>query len=231
LSAGASAAAQRQQYTVTGLDCYRIGRHQAPETVTYTGTQTLAISHAGSSTHFFATVRYVATGRSGSVPSQASFAQDLLPNGELADRADLDPDYLTILNQPFAVELGAQTLREILRLRGRAPFAFPAPLAGGTLHGYLERGPIGRIGSQLVVAVKFDATGPMAGPLPNRVGIAMSGAMHMRGTAYYDIQGTLLLALNERMTIAGTFEDRAVTTPVKIVYARRIHAQNATTRR
>ncbi|HET9095265.1 MAG TPA: hypothetical protein VFN37_01275, partial [Candidatus Baltobacteraceae bacterium] len=105
---------------------------------------------------------------------------------------------------------------------------FPAPMTGGTLRGYLERGDIARIGGRPVLAVAFDASGPMVGPLPDRAQMSITGTMRMRGTAYYALRGdALLLALNETLSISGNLRDRSQTSPVTIIYRRSIKAEDA----
>ncbi len=152
----------------------------------------------------------------------------MTPQGELRDKTDLDPDYLTVLNQPFAVELDTETFSDLLHLRGRVPFAFPAPMIGGTLRGYLERGAASRVSSRPALAVDFDASGPMTGPLPDHTEMSIAGSMRMRGTAYYALRGdSLLLALKETLTITGTLEDRGQASPVTIVYQRLIKADDS----
>lgn len=152
----------------------------------------------------------------------------MTPQGELHDSTDLDPDYLTVLNQPFAIELDAPTMRDLLHLRGRVPFSFPAPMTGGLLRGFLERGQIGRVSSRSALAVNFDATGPMTGPLPDHSDMTITGSMRMRGTAYYALRGEpLLLALNETLTISGTLRNRGQSSPVTITYSRSIKADDS----
>lgn len=217
-----------QRYAVSGNDRYQIGQTDLQTNITYSGTQRLSIAKAGAQKRFTAQATYTRSDSAGKVPAQASFVQVMTPQGELKDRMDLDPDYLTVLNQPFAVELDAATLHDLLHLRGRVPFVFPAPMTGGTLRGYLERGSIGRIEARPALAVDFDATGPMAGPLPDHTQMSITGTMRMRGTAYYAVRGEpLLLALNETLSISGTLHDREQTSPVKIVYERSIRADNA----
>ncbi|HEY9180020.1 MAG TPA: hypothetical protein VIO32_04835 [Candidatus Baltobacteraceae bacterium] len=217
-----------QRYAVRGNDRYQIGQTDLQTSIAYSGTQRLVITKNGAQTRFTAQATYTRSDAAGAVPAQASFEQVMTPQGELKDRMDLDPDYLTVLNQPFAVELDALTLRELLHLRGRLPFIFPAPMTGGTLRGYLERGPIGRVASRPVLGVDFDATGPMVGPLPDHSQMSITGTMRMKGTAYYALRGEpLLLALNETLSISGTLHDRSTTSPVKIVYARSIKASDS----
>jgi hypothetical protein len=47
----------------------------------------------------------------------------------------------------------------------------------------------------------------------------------MRGTAYYDIDTALLLALETTVTITGNVSNRSGKDPVTIVYARTIRAE------
>jgi hypothetical protein len=217
-----------QRYAVSGNDRYQIGQTDLQTSIAYSGTQRLSITKDGAQKRFTAQATYTRSDSAGAVPAQASFVQVMTPQGEFQDRADLDPDYLTVLNQPFAVELDTATLHDLLRLRGRLPFIFPAPMTGGKLRGYLERGPVGRIGSRPALSVDFDATGPMVGPLPDRAQMSITGKMRMKGTAYYALRGEpLLLALNETLTISGTLHDRSQTSPVKIVYSRSIRATDS----
>jgi hypothetical protein len=217
-----------QSYAVSGNDRYQIGQTDLQTSIAYSGMQHLTITKDGAQKRFTAQATYTRTDSAGRVPAQASFVQEMSPQGELKDRMDLDPDYLTVLNQPFAVELDAGTLHDLLHLRGRVPFIFPAPMTGGTLRGFLERGQIGRIGQRPVLSVNFDASGPMAGPLPDHAQMSIAGTMRMRGTAYYALRGeALLLALNETLTISGTLHDRSQTSPVKIEYQRSIKADDS----
>ena len=217
-----------QRYVVSGNDRYRIGQADLQTSISYAGAQQLIVRKDGAQTRFTAQAHYTRLDAAGKVPAQATFVQVMTPAGELRDKTDLDPDYLTVLNQPFAVELDRPTLRDLLHLRGRVPFSFPAPMIGGTLNGYLERGQIARVSSHPVLAVDFDATGPMTGPLPDHADMSIAGTMRMRGTAYYALHGdALLLALNETLTITGTLNDRGHGSPVTIVYQRIIKADDS----
>lgn len=221
----ASPAKADQRYVISGADRYRIGSTDIETSISYSGTQQLTIRRSGKQTEFTALAKYVRSDQSGKVPGRASFVQVLTPGGDLQDRTDDDPDYVTVLNQPFAVELDAQTLHDLLHLQGRVPFGFPAPLMGGTLHGYLQRGPGAQIGSQPALGVDFHATGPMEGPLPDRPAMTMRGTMRMDGRAYYALHGDpLLLALTETLTISGTLATGAHHSPVTIIYERTIKA-------
>lgn len=217
-----------QRYVVNGNDRYRIGQADLQTNITYSGSQTLTVRRDRGQTRFTAQAHYTRADASGKVPAQATFVQVMSPEGELRDSADLDPDYLTVLNQPFAIQLDKPTMRDLLHLRGRVPFSFPAPMTGGLLRGYLQRGDVGRVASRPALAVDFDATGPMAGPLPDHAEMTISGSIRMRGTAYYSLRGEpLLLALNETLTISGTLRNRGQTSPVTITYSRSIKADDA----
>jgi hypothetical protein len=101
-------------------------------------------------------------------------------------------------------------------------------MTGGLLRGYLQRGSIGRVSARPTLAVDFDATGPMSGPLPDHAGMTIAGTMRMRGTAYYALRGEpLLLALSETLTISGTLHTRGQDSPVTITYARTIKADES----
>ena len=217
-----------QRYQVSGNDHYQVGRSDLQTSIVYAGTQLLAIKNVRGSIRFTARARYIRNDAAGAVTAHATFVQVMDPQGELRDQTDLDPDYLTVLNQPFAIELDRQTRTELGGLHGRVPFLFPAPMAGGTLHGYLQRGPDTVLDGQPVLAVGFDADGPMLGPLPDQTDLSISGRMHMRGTAYYALRGVaLLLGLNEDLTISGTIDQNGSSEPVRIVYRRSIRADRS----
>ena len=217
-----------QRYVVTGDDSYRIGSPQLQTTISYSGAELLTVRHAGGAAQFSAKARYTRADASGKVVAHASFVQVMSAQGQLEDRSDADPDYLTILNQPFAVQLDEATRGSLFHLQGRIPFLFPAPMTGGKLRGLLARGTVGRVASRIALGVSFDAVGPMRGPLPDHPHLSISGTIRMRGTAYYALQGdAILLALEETLTISGTLRDRGQPAPVTIVYRRTIKADNS----
>lgn len=150
----------------------------------------------------------------------------LEPSGAFEDRTNDDPDFLTVLNQPFAVQLDAATLRDVRELHGRIPFAASSPLGGtALLHGFLRPGVNGPIEGRPTVAVRFEAEGPMNGALPGHAEAAVAGSMHMDGTAYYSLDRAILLGLNVTLTIhAGLRERGPAAVPVVIVYRRSIRA-------
>jgi hypothetical protein len=141
----------------------------------------------------------------------------LRPDGAFEDRLDDDPDFLTILNQPFAARLDSATLLDVRELRKPVPFAATSPLGASTvLHGFLRPGVGGPIEGHPTVAVRFQAAGPMNGKLPGHADANVAGKMRMDGTAYYALDNAMLLALNVTLTIdARLSESRpSVSVPV-----------------
>jgi hypothetical protein len=213
-------------YTVSGSDTFTVGDRTAAR-VTYAGSEQLHITATGKTTRYNADAHYTRTDDSGSSDARASFTQELLASGTFEDRFDDDPDFLTVLNQPFAIALDAGTLRDLRGLHGGVPFDTASPITGATLHGSLRRGPVGTIGGTPAIGVRFDASGGMRGPLPDRPEVAIDGTMRMDGIAYYAQDGALLLSLEARLTITGVLRESKTATPVKIVYLRTIRASAA----
>ncbi len=220
----ASSAAADQAYTVTGKDSFSIGAGEIHSEVTYAGTQTLALSRHGKTTRYAAHVAYTRSDGTASTGATGDYVADVLPSGDTLDSADHDPDYLTVLNQPFAARLDRQTLADLRRLKGPLPFDFPSPFTGSSLHGYLRHLGNGLIGPRRAIGVKFEAAGPMKGALPDRPGLTLAGTIAMRGSAYYDAADAILLTLDTTVTIVGTVSNRSSNDPVTIVYERKIHA-------
>jgi len=223
LLAVAPASRSDHQYAVSGSDTFTVGDHTAAR-VTYAGTERLRVTSTGKTTRYDADARYTRTDDAGSSDARASFVQELLASGAFEDRFDDDPDFLTVLNQPFAVALDAATLRDLRDLHGRVPFDTASPITGATLHGSLRRGPTGTIAGTSAIGVRFDASGAMRGPLPDRPEVAIEGVMRMDGIAYYAQNGALLVSLEARLTITGTLHESKTATPVQIVYLRTIRA-------
>ena len=60
------------------------------------------MAHQGSRTRYDAQASYARSAADGNSHVNARFVQELMPNGAFEDRLDEDPDFLTVLNQPFA---------------------------------------------------------------------------------------------------------------------------------
>lgn len=214
-----------QQYDVSGEDVYRIGQAGTPSRVVYNGSQRLSIERSGQNTRFDAQARYSRDGDDGRSNANARFVQELLPNGSFEDRINDDPDFLTILNQPFAVQLDPATMRDLRALRRAIPFNASSPLGGdATLRGFLRPGTQGEVDGRPAFAVRFEADGPMSAPMPDRTDATMSGTMRMDGTAYYASDDAMLLALDATLTIVAQLHDGQQIVPVHIVYRRYIRA-------
>jgi hypothetical protein len=208
---GASSAI-RQQYVVSGEDTYRIGSDLPVTHIAYSGTERLT-SYVNDTRHFLAEATYTRDDEGGRSSVSARFAQQLTRDGNFEDQDDEDPDFLTILNQPFAIWLDATTMKDLRAMRGR-------------LHGYLRSAPAGKIAGVPVVGVQFQATGPMIGTLPQHSDARLEGTIRMDGSAYYATAGALLLALDATLTIDGSLSSNGTAVPVRIVYHRAIRAVN-----
>ena len=215
------------RYDTSGEDVYRIVSSQVFTKVTYAGVQQLSIRANGKAWRFEAQARYLRDGPDGKNRGQAVFVQILEPNGTFDDRVDDDPDFLTILNQPFAVRLDSVTLRDVRTLHGRVPFSATSPLgAEAVLHGFLRPAPGGLVAGRATVAVRFQAQGAMTGPLPGAGATLVTGTMRMDGTAYYALDDAMLLALDVTLTLdARVAQSRpSAAVPVRILYRRSIRA-------
>jgi hypothetical protein len=213
------------RYDVAGEDVYRIESTSTVSRVSYAGTESLSIKQDGKRTRFEARARYIRYSPDGKSSVDARFVSELLPNGSFEGRVDDDPDFLTILNQPFAVQLDPATLRDLRELRGAVPFSANSPLGGDSvLHGSLRPGASGPIDGRPSVAVRFQAVGPMTGTLPQSADADISGTMRMAGTAYYSLDDAMLLALSAKLTIDARLRQShpAVFIPVHITYSRAI---------
>ncbi len=216
------------RYQTFGEDLYRGESTATISRVAYNGTELLSIRREDGSFRFDARARYAQMGPDGKNSGQARFVQILRPDGSFEDAIDDDPDFLTILNQPFAVRLDRVTLADVRELHGRVPFAASSPLDGHTLlHGFLRPAANGPVEGRPTAAVRFEADGPMDGTLPGRADAGVTGHMRMDGTAYYALDDDgLLLALDVTLTIEAQLRERsaAQSVPVRIVYRRRIRA-------
>jgi len=218
-----------QQYGVIGEDVYRVGRPSTISRVVYDGTQRLSVDRQGAQIRYDAQARYARSDAEGKSTVDARFVQELEPNGTFRDSLDDDPDFLTILNQPFAVQLDPVTMRDLRHLHASVPFNAQSPQGGdAVLRGFLRPGTAGEIGGRPAIAVRFHADGPMSGPLPGDTHATMAGRMHMDGTAYYAADDALLLALDATLTIDATLNQQAQTVPVQITYRRYIRAEPKT---
>jgi len=213
-----------QTYSVDGKDSFSIAGDIRSE-ISYSGTQTLRIRRHGKNSRYAAHVDYRRSDGPASTDATSDYVADRLPSGDIVPSSEHDPDYLTVLNQPFAAQLDRQTLGDLRRMSGSMPFDFPSPFTGSSLHGYLRHIGGGTLGARHATGVRFEAAGPMKGALPDRPGVTLNGTITMRGTAFYDSASAVLLALDSTVTINGTLSNRAANDPVTITYERKIRAR------
>jgi hypothetical protein len=225
LAAPALAENPVQNYTIDGIDSFQTGGSGVRTNIVYAGTQRLTIQHQGGVTQFTASVIYDRHEGGAATHATGDFSTKIMPNGEQRDGADGDPDYLTILNQPFSIELDAPTLHDLRSLVRAVPFDFPSPMTGAPLHGSLRRLPDGMLNGRRVLGIAFAARGPLNGSLPDRPDMALSGTITMNGTAYYAYADALLLALDATLQIEGRIANSGQNGPVTIVYKRTIRPQ------
>jgi hypothetical protein len=228
LSIAVGPALADQQYDVSGEDVYRVGSAGVVSRVAYAGQQHLGIERQRGHTRYDAQARYARSAADGNSHLNARFVQELLPGGSFQDKVNEDPDFLTVLNQPFAVQLDAVTLHDLQNLHRPVPFSATSPLGGqAVLRGFLRPGNDGKIAGRAAVAVRFEADGPMTAPMPARVNATLSGHMRMDGTAFYALDTAILLALDATLTIVAQLHDGPESVPVRIVYRRTIRATSA----
>jgi hypothetical protein len=212
-----------QSYTIDGTDSFTAGTQDLRSNVVYNGRETLSMLRRGDRTRFAVAVDYQRSGQGGPTRAHASFVSVVGPGGEQHDEVNADPDYVTVLNQPFTIILDAVTMSDLQHLKAPVPFSFILPITGSPLHGSLRNGGTALVGGVRSLGIVFDAEGPVHGPL-GRVGLSLRGRIHMHGTAYYSYGAALLRALETRLVISGRLigssDDRLVT----IVYRRTIHA-------
>jgi hypothetical protein len=215
------------QYEIAGEDVYEVRSTATVSRIAYVGSERLSVRPDGKSVRFVARERDLRTAPDGQHTDRAFFVAELLPDGSFTDKVDQDPDFLTILNQPFAITLDAATLRDLKQLRGRVPFAAGSPLGGDTvLRGYLRPGTSGPVAGRPTVAIAFEASGPMTGALPGYTDATVSGVTRMDGMAYYSLDTAMLLALNVHLTIDAKLHQAGPgdAVPVRIAYRRTIRA-------
>ncbi len=225
VAATAAAARADQAYSVAGSDVFRLGHGDSQSKTIYRGVQRLTVSRsANGTTTYVAHVEYDKDGDGGRQHQRASFTSSILPSGQQRDGPASDPDYLTVLNQPFSVQLDAPTMRDLRHVKRPVPFDFPSPMTAAKLHGTLRRLPDALVGGARAMGIAFEAKGPLHGALPDRRTMALAGTITMTGTAYYDYATALLVALDATLAIDGNLDDNAHRAPVSIVYARSIRS-------
>ncbi|MGH7684917.1 MAG: hypothetical protein ACREMT_11270, partial [Vulcanimicrobiaceae bacterium] len=209
-------------------DSFQIGSRDLRTETTYDGSETLTITALPAGLRYVAKATYDRSGAAAAAAHEtATFVSFIARDGRERDEHNGDPEFLTVLNQPFAAQLDAETLRDVRDLSAPSPFAFSSSMAGTALHGTLRRAPDGLVAGKKVVGIAFDATGPIHGGVPGHPEIVLTGTMRMSGTAYYHSSDALLLELDATLQIAGNLADESTSDQVRIVYRRTIRAEKA----
>src|SRR3981081_1287034 len=147
VAAAAVAAIADQAYSVDGRDVFKLGNGDSQSKTIYHGVQLLTVSRrANGATTAVAAAEYDKDGDGGRQHQRASFTSTLLPSGQQKDGPASDPDYLTVLNQPFAVQLDAPTMHDLAHVKRPVPFDFPSPMTAAKLRGPLRRLPDAIVG-------------------------------------------------------------------------------------
>jgi len=225
LAAATAFARADQTYSVSGEDVYRIGTALPQTRIGYFGSQHLSVAKDDAGQRFVAEATYTRADDSGRATVHARFVQQMAKDGSFDDRVDEDPDFLTILNQPFAIRLDPRTMGDLRKLRGSVPFEATSPLGGARLHGFLRPAGTAKVLAMPATGVRFSAAGPMSGTLPQHPEDSLRGTIHMDGTAYYSQDEALLVALDATLTIEGKLGSEGTAVPVRIIYHRTIRAQ------
>jgi hypothetical protein len=223
----ASAAQADQWFSVDGRDSFHFGGDTASGEIVYSGTQRLTEVRTSGGERFTATVDYKRNANGTTDHLHGTFTSLIAPDGTQSDEDDEDPDYLTILNQPFAIALDPRTLHDLRALHGPVPFDFAAPMTGAPLHGQLRRLPDAKLDGASVLGIEFSAQGPLHGALPDRPTLSVTGTIHMNGTAYYRESSAHLLTLITTISIVGTLDSGEHNETVDIAYRRTIHPLRA----
>lgn len=222
---GAALVERHQTYRVSGRDTFQIADRDMRSDTTYDGIETLTIQRTGNKRRYSVKVTYDKADGGQTQPATATFVSLVTPDGRQHDESGNDPDFLTVLNQPFSAQLDQQTLEDVRSLSEPSPFSFQSSMAGTTLHGTLRRIPDGIVAGQRVVGIGFDAAGRIKGGIPEHPDIVLTGTIRMSGRAYYTVSDALLMELDATLEIGGTLTDESASDPVRIVYRRTIRAE------
>jgi hypothetical protein len=215
------------RYHITGQDVYGIGSGVQVSSVRYSGEQRLSVRRSGGRVWYSVRATYTRYEGDDATRHTAAFEQASRSDGSLESMRDDDPDFLTILNQPFAIALDRVTLQDLRSLHAAVPFNAGSPLGdGAVMHGYLRPAGGGLVAGRPAVAIVFDAQGTMDGTI-SKSQTRMAGRIDMKGTAYYSTGSALLLELDATLRVDANLQATGTpAAPVKIVYRRTIRAES-----
>lgn len=201
---GAERVLADETYKVWGSDRFQTPTGEVHGEIAYAGRQSLSIRRERSVTIYRSRAEYDRSERGAPAREHAvaTFASAATPDGEVRDLEANDPDFVTVLNQPFNVELDRQTLADLDAVAEAIPFRFPSPLDGTSLEGTLQREGRAQSGPG-IVGVIFHAAGPMRSRVGDRSLAALDGRIAVDGTARYFKASGLLRDLDAKITISG----------------------------
>jgi hypothetical protein len=212
-------------YDLNGSDTLALGRAPISSSISYAGSELLSITHTQrNAKKVVVDANYRVSDGKSIIPATAH-AEQILDEANSANAPVVeDPAYLTLLTQPFTVQIDLETLRQLQAMKSPMPFASVSPLTGSQLTGSLTKGPDSVVAGQAVVMLRFRSDGPLRGTLPNTEATYLSGTVHMEGSACYRESDGLLLSIETLLQIAGHVGDTATGPPVSVIYRRSIIA-------
>lgn len=215
-----SSAATNDRYIIAGTDRLRVGVEQV--CVDYEGEGRLSLNSGDDGQTLTAATDYWRRDATGTHIVHASFVQETAPSfgDEFLDANGRDPDYMTILSQPLAIELGSSELQALAQLSKRVRLEFPSRIGDGNLSGFLEHIRSRSVNS--LIGLRFVARGPMRAPVPKRPAATMVGIVTLAGAGYYSSENGRLVAIYTTMTFDGSFRNRGHAIPVHVTYERQI---------
>ena len=220
---GAERVLADETYKVWGSDRFQTPTGELRGEIAYSGRQSLSIRRGLRVTIYHSRAEYDRVEAGAHARTVATFASEATPDGEVRDLEANDPDFVTVLNQPFNVELDRQTLLDLDAVAEPIPFRFPSPLDGTSLEGTLQREDRAQAGAG-IVGVIFHAAGPMRSRVGDRSLAALDGRIAVDGTARYFKTSGLLGELEAKITISGRLASSEAT-GVIAVYKRSIRRE------
>jgi hypothetical protein len=187
---------------VRGSDRFQTPSGELRARNAYSGRQSLSIRRDRSVTVYHSRAEYDRVDQGARAHAIATFGSEATPDGELRDLEANDPDFVTVLNQPFNVELDRRTLHDLDAVAAPIPFHFPSPLDGTSLEGTLQHEDRARSGPS-IVGVLFHVEGPLRPRVGERSPDALDGRITVDGTARYLKENGLLRDLDTTVTISG----------------------------
>ncbi len=199
---GSERALADEAYRMWGSDRFQTAAGGRPSEIDYSGRQSLSIRSERNLRIYHARAEYDRVEGGARVHAIATFGAEATAEGDVRDLESNDPDFMTVLNQPFNVELDRLTMRDLATLSAPIPFRFPSPVDGTALDGTLRHEATDR-GERGILGVVFHVAGPMHGRVGDRSPETLDGRITVDGTARYVKASGLLRDLDATVTISG----------------------------